>query len=143
MGHIPVRRHPDDGFAGCCPYHGDCLEGMAAGPAVERRWGRKGEQLEPDHRAWEIEAYYLAQACVNAILYVSPEKIVLGGGVMKQRQLYPLVRREVKRLLNGYVRHEAVLDRIDSYIVPPQLGGNAGLCGALALAMEAARETSF
>jgi len=143
MGHIPVRRHPDDGFAGCCPYHGDCLEGMAAGPAVERRSGRKGEELKPDHRVWEIEAYYLAQACVNAILYVSPEKIILGGGVMKQQQLYPLVRREVRRLLNGYVRHEAVLDRIDAYIVPPQLGGNAGLCGALALAMEAARGTTF
>ncbi|MDF2723784.1 MAG: fructokinase [Paenibacillus sp.] len=134
MGHILVRRHERDGFAGNCPYHGDCLEGMAAGPAIEKRWGVKGSELPDGHDAWEFEAYYLAQAIVNFTLTLSPQKIVIGGGVMKQRQLFPLVRSKVVELLNGYVAHEQITQDIDSYIVPPGLGDNAGLCGALALA---------
>src|SRR5690606_22875982 len=99
MGHILVRRHPEDSYAGRCPFHGDCLEGMASGPAVEARWGRKAYELEADHPAWEMESYYIAQALVNYILILSPEKIILGGGVMKQAHLFPLIRKHVRHLL--------------------------------------------
>ena len=139
-GHVLTRRHPRDSFAGICPYHGDCLEGMAAGPAIERRWGVPGSGLSNDHEAWEMEAYYIGQAVAGTILLLSPQKVILGGGVMHQRQLFPLIRAEVRRNLNGYVSSEAVTDGIDDYIVPPGLGDNAGLCGALALGLAAARE---
>lgn len=136
-GHVLTRRHPDDEFAGFCPYHGDCLEGMAAGPAIERRWKVKGHELPADHPAWAIEAYYIAQAVTGTILLLSPKKVILGGGVMQQQHLFPLIREEVKRNLNGYVSASAILDGIDGYIVPPGLGNNAGLCGSLALGIEA------
>lgn len=134
MGHILVRRHPQDDYKGKCPYHGDCLEGLAAGPAIEGRWGKKAVELGADHPAWEIEAEYLAQALMNIILTLSPEKIILGGGVMKQQQLFGLIRTRLQELLNGYVQHKAILVSPDQYIVPPGLGDNAGICGALALA---------
>ncbi|KZE64166.1 fructokinase [Fictibacillus phosphorivorans] len=134
MGHILVRRHEEDPFRGSCPFHGDCLEGMAAGPAIEARWGTKGVELAGDSKVWELEAYYLAQALVNYILILSPKKIIIGGGVMKQEQLFPLVREQTVKLLNGYIQHDNLLKTIDQYIVPPGLGDNAGLCGALALA---------
>ncbi|MGA4718449.1 ROK family protein [Fictibacillus nanhaiensis] len=137
MGHILVRRHVEDHFVGSCPFHGDCLEGMASGPAIEARWGKKGVELASDSRVWELEAYYLAQALVNYILVLSPKRIVIGGGVMKQEHLFPLVRNGVVQLLNGYIQHKNVEDYIDTYIVPPALGDNAGLCGALALARQA------
>lgn len=135
-GHMPVKRHPEDPFDGACPYHKDCLEGMAAGPALERRWGVKGNELAGSHPAWELEAYYLAQAVANAILFVSPKKVILGGGVMHQSQLFPLVRQEVQRLLNNYISHELLRSGIDQYIVPPALGDNAGLYGCLALGLK-------
>ena len=103
MGHISVKRHPEDTFEGTCSFHGDCLEGMAAGPAIEKRWGKKGIELAEDNRVWEMEAYYLSQALVNYILILSPEKIIMGGGVMKQKQLFPLIHKNVKEMLNGYV----------------------------------------
>ncbi|MBM7644617.1 fructokinase [Scopulibacillus daqui] len=137
MGHILVKRHPEDDFAGNCPYHQDCLEGMAAGPAIEKRWGKKGIELQEVDKVWEIEAYYLAQAAVNLIYTLSPKKIVLGGGVMHQKQLFPIIRENVKELLNGYVQTNEILSDIDQYIVPPGLGDNAGLCGAVALAKKA------
>ncbi|SHE10915.1 Putative fructokinase [Chlamydia abortus] len=137
MGHIIVRRHPQDQYEGHCPYHKDCLEGLAAGPAIEARWGVKGSELGTDHLAWAIEADYLAQALVNYILILAPQKIIMGGGVMKQQQLFPLVRSRLLEWLNGYVQHEAVLNAAEDYIVPPGLGDNAGLCGALALAAQA------
>ena len=139
VGHILIKRHPDDDYEGFCPYHHDCLEGMAAGPAIESRWGAKGGELEEDHPAWKLEAYYIAQAVANSILFISPKKIVLGGGVMHQSHLYPMIRSEVQRLLSGYVSHEAVRAGIDQYIVPPGLGDNAGLCGAVALGLAAVR----
>ncbi|AOZ92076.1 ROK family protein [Paenibacillus crassostreae] len=134
MGHIMVRRHPEDSYEGTCPYHADCLEGLAAGPAISHRWGLQGVELGKDHPAWEMEAYYLAQALMNYILILSPQKIIMGGGVMKQEQLFPLIHRELRSLLNGYVQHAAIDSDIEQYIVSPQLGDNAGLCGALALA---------
>jgi len=136
-GHVLVRRHHEDRFSGCCPYHGDCLEGMASGPALEQRWMMAGEELPIDHPAWPIEAFYIAQAVVNTILTVSPMKVILGGGVMQRQQLYSLIRAEVKRLLNGYVHARAILEDIDEYIVPPGLGHRSGLVGALALGIEA------
>ncbi|MGM0876532.1 MAG: ROK family protein [Bacillota bacterium] len=134
MGHTLIRRHPDDVFIGNCPYHQDCLEGMAAGPAIEKRWGKKGQELKSDQKVWELEAYYLAQAIANFILILSPKKVIIGGGVAKQLQLFPLIQKNVEFLLNGYISHEAILSKIEEYIIPPSLGDNAGLCGALALA---------
>ncbi|ALS28534.1 ROK family protein [Paenibacillus cisolokensis] len=139
-GHVLTRRHPDDRFEGFCPYHGDCLEGMAAGPALEKRWNMKGKDIPADHPAWAIEAFYIGQAVAGTILLLSPKKVILGGGVMHQRQLLPLIRAEVQKNLNGYVSADALRDGIDSYIVTPGLGDNAGLCGALALGLAAARE---
>src|SRR5258708_4861136 len=92
VGHIPVKRHPDDSFVGNCPYHGDCLEGMASGPAIRARWGAAAETFPVDHPAWELEAYYLAQAVCSVAYVVSPNRVVLGGGVMHQTQLLPAIR---------------------------------------------------
>lgn len=141
-GHVLTRRHPEDDFVGICPYHGDCLEGMAAGPAIEARWNRKGHELPVDHPAWEIEAFYIAQSIVGAILLMSPQKVILGGGVMQQSQLFPLIRNAVRTNLNGYVSAVEILEHIDEYIVPPALGQQAGLCGALALGLAAVRNQS-
>ncbi|SDJ23677.1 ROK family protein [Salimicrobium halophilum] len=137
MGHILVRRHKNDEYEGGCPYHGDCLEGMAAGPHIEKRWGKPAIELTEDEKVWEMEAYYLAQALVNYIYIVSPERIVMGGGVMKQEQLFPLIRKYVLEMLNGYVSSPFLTEEtIDSYIVPPGLTDEAGVKGALYLAME-------
>lgn len=140
MGHISVRRHPNDNFEGFCPFHGDCLEGIAAGPAIHKRWGKPGVELPTDHPAWEMEAYYLAQALVNYVLILSPQKIIMGGGVMKQEQLFPEIRQKLKSLLGGYVQHSSIIDHIDQYVVYPELGDNAGICGSLALAKLALEE---
>lgn len=134
MGHILVRRHPEDTYEGKCPYHKDCLEGLAAGPSIEARWSVKGSELSTDHPAWEMIAYYLAQAMMNYILILSPEKMIMGGGVMKQKQLFPLIHRNLFEILNGYIQNDAILKNIEEYIVYPELGDHAGLCGALALA---------
>ncbi|MFF2886179.1 ROK family protein [Paenibacillus sp. NPDC057967] len=139
MGHIIVRRHPEDRYEGKCPFHGDCLEGLAAGPAVEARWGVKASELGEDHAAWRMQSYYMAQALVNYILILSPERLILGGGVMHQSHLFPLIREQVKGLLKGYVHHPALEQDIDSYIVKPGLGDKAGISGALALAVKAAK----
>ncbi|WNS43617.1 ROK family protein [Paenibacillus sp. MMS20-IR301] len=136
-GHVLTRRHAEDVFEGLCPYHGDCLEGLAAGPAIEKRWSIKGSALPADHLAWEIEAYYLGQAIAGVILLLSPKRVILGGGVMHQEQLFPMIRKEVRKALNGYVAAPEILEATDSYIVPPGLGDNAGLCGALALGIKA------
>lgn len=132
MGHLLVSMHPDDNFKGVCPYHGNCLEGIAAGPAIEKRYGKKGNELAEDQRVWEIEAFYLAQALVNYTLILSPEKIILGGGVMKQTQLLSLVKKEFTKLMAGYVNTPA----LDEYIVMPELEDNAGIVGCLLMASE-------
>lgn len=137
-GHILPRRHKDDPFEGICPYHGDCLEGMASGPAIEKRWKVRGSELPLDHPGWATEAYYIAQAVAGTILLLSPKKVILGGGVMRQQQLYPMIRGEVRKLFNDYISSAAVTSRIDDYIVSPGLGDNSGLCGALALGLVAA-----
>ncbi|MEK4012826.1 ROK family protein [Peribacillus sp. FSL M8-0224] len=142
MGHIIVRRHPSDQYEGNCIYHKDCLEGLAAGPAISERWGKAGVELQGQAQVWEMEAYYLAQALVNYLLILSPERIILGGGVMLQDKLIPLIREKVSEMLNGYVHHSAILSAINEFIVPPGLGQNSGISGALALAMKA-RDTEF
>jgi fructokinase len=107
---------------------------LASGPALQSRWGQPAETLPSDHPAWPLEAHYLALALVNLICTLSPRRIILGGGVMKERQLFPLIRRQVQELLNGYVRAPDILEEIDRYIVAPILGGRAGVLGAIALA---------
>ena len=139
MGHMRLPHDWDaDPFPGICPYHGDCLEGMAAGPAIQARWGQPAQTLPDDHPAWPLQARYLALALANLICTLSPQRIILGGGVMNVPQLFPLVRREVQDLLNGYVQAPEILDQIDCYIVPPGLASRAGVLGALALAEAAA-----
>ncbi len=138
MGHIRIPHDREaDPYAGLCPYHGDCLEGMASGPAIAGRWQEAAENLEPDHPAWQLQAHYLALALMNMTLTLSPQRIVLGGGVMRQRQLFPLIRKRMLELLNGYVQAPALLDNVDRFIVPPALGDQAGVLGALALAERA------
>lgn len=141
MGHIRVPHdYIRDPFAGVCPYHGDCLEGLATGPAIEVRWGQRGENLPVDHPAWELEAYYLALGLVNLICILSPQRIILGGGVMEQAQLFPLIRKKVLELLNNYISAPQIIEGIDYYIVPPRFGTQAGVMGALALAQRAAAD---
>ena len=138
MGHIRLPRDRQaDPFEGFCLYHGDCLEGLASGPALEKRWGVKAETLPPEHPAWALEAHYLGLALSDFICTLSPQRIILGGGVMSQPHLFPLVRAETLRLLNGYVRSPQILEKIDEYIVPPALGARAGVLGAFALAKAA------
>jgi fructokinase len=141
MGHIRLPHDwQADPFPGICPYHGDCLEGLASGPALNARWGVPAETLPPDHPTWALEAHYLALACVNFICMLSPQRIILGGGVMSQGHLFSLIRQEVQALLNGYVQVPAILQQIDTYIVPPGLGSRVGVLGAIALAEQAAGE---
>ena len=140
MGHVRIPHDLEgDPFAGTCPFHGDCLEGLASGPAMAARWLQPAEQLPPGHPGWTLEARYLALALVNFICTVSPERIVMGGGVMSNRQLFPAIRQRVIELLNHYVRAPQVLHRIDEFIVAPWLGAHAGVLGALALAQRADR----
>lgn len=140
MGHIMIKRFEGDNFKGKCPYHKDCLEGMASGPAIEERWGMKAYELHEEHEAWKLEAFYLAQALVNFILILSPKKIIMGGGVMKQAHLFPLIRDEVKNRLNSYISKDEINNINENYIVPPKLGDNAGLIGALSLGIKALEE---
>jgi len=136
MGHmlLPHDAREPNGFAGICPFHGHCLEGLACGPALERRWGVRAERLPFDHPAWTLEAHYLALGVVNAVSILSPQRVILGGGVAGQPHLFPLIRAEVRELLNDYLKVPQITERIDEYIVPPGLGDRAGVLGAIALA---------
>jgi fructokinase len=126
MGHIRIPNLVEGG--GVCPYHGDCLEGLASGPAIEARWRVPATQLPPDHEGWKLEARYLALGLNNFACALSPRRFVLGGGVMDQRQLFPMIEAELATLINGYLRIP------ESYVVPAALGGRAGVLGALVLA---------
>ncbi len=135
MGHIRIPHDwKEDPYHGYCNYHGDCLEGLTCGPAIEERWEQPGETLPPGHPAWKLEAHYLALGLVNFILPISPQRVIMGGGVMNQKQLFPMIRHSVQTLLNNYLQVPAILEDIDAYIVPPALGGRAGVLGAIALA---------
>ncbi|MDR0221472.1 MAG: ROK family protein [Lachnospiraceae bacterium] len=133
-GHILIDQLSTDKFVGSCPYHrGErhCLEGLASGPAIEARWGKKAFQLGDRPEVWELEAHYLATAVVNYILVLSPSRIVIGGGVMNQKQLYPMIRERVLVLMNNYMP----LPNLDRYIVPPDLDGDQGVMGGVKLAL--------
>ena len=133
MGHMLVKRHPEDTFVGNCPFHHDCLEGMAAGPAIEKRTGTKGQDLSSDDPVWEIEADYIAQCAYNTTLMFAPDIIIFGGGVLKQDHMKKKVQEKFAKLVNHYVNTPVV----EEYIVTPKLGDNAGTIGALALAQNA------
>ena len=130
-----------DPFAGACPFHGDCLEGLASGPAMMARWNVASAVDLPDgHEAWDLEAEYLGYAMANCILAVSPKRIILGGGVMQKEGLIEQIRIKTQKLLNNYVKHDRILEHMDDYIVLPGLGGEAGVLGAIALAKQAQEE---
>ncbi len=140
IGHLLVPAPQTEGvvFDVChCPFHKSCLEGFISGPAVAARWGVKGEDMDHTHPAWEEVAQTLASGLVNIILTLSPKRIIVGGGVMQQKGLLDLTRSNVVRLLNGYISQTAITRDIDTYIVPPGLGDRSGVCGALALGMNA------
>ena len=140
-GHILLGRHPDDPMVGSgCPFHENCLEGLAAGPSLEKRWGVKGAELTGRKEVWQLEAYYIGQALADYILILSPERIVLGGGVTHQEGLLALIRQETAKQLAGYIR-TAAIDHLDSYIVGVSLNDNQGVMGAVKLAMDAEKET--
>jgi fructokinase len=117
-----------------CPYHGDCWEGLASGRAIEARWGRPAASLDGDQAVWALEARYLALGLVSVMCVLSPERIVMGGGVAHHDGLLTLVQRDVLTLMNGYLEASAVSDDIADYITLPGLGLRAGVLGAIALA---------
>lgn len=133
-GHILLHRMPEDTYPGFCPFHENCFEGLAAGPAIERRWGKKAFELSDNERVWKLEAEYIAQALVNYTCILSPQRIILGGGVMHQKQLFPLIRERFRELLNGYLKTKELED-LDSFIVPQSLEDRQGIMGALKLGM--------
>lgn len=136
MGHIRIPHDwSEDPFEGVCPYHGDCFEGLASGAALNQRWGQPAETFPEEHPAWALEAKYIALAVQNTICTLSPQRILLGGGVMAQRHLFSMIRVLTRDYLNGYVQSPSIQMDLDAYIVPPGLGSRAGVLGALAMAM--------
>ncbi len=138
-GHIIMSRVPGDEYAGHCPSHGACFEGMAAGPAIQERWNKPARELREIPEVWDLEAKYIAQALTAITLILSPQKIILGGGVMEQTQLFPLVRKYTLEYLNNYLDTKE-LRNVNSYITPAALNGNQGIMGALKLAALATEE---
>ncbi len=137
MGHIAVKHHlKKDPFEGVCPFHGDCFEGLASGVAIEKRWEARGETLPQDHPAWELEADYIAQALASYSFMLSPQRIILGGGVGSVPHLLLRVRKKTREYINGYIQSPVILENIETYIVSPGLGNKAGILGAIALARE-------
>ncbi len=134
-GHILLVRHPEDNYTGRCPYHPNCLEGLASGPAIEERFGVKAAELPGDSLAWEIESFYLAQALVDFTLVYSPKRIVLGGGVMHQKQLFPKIREKYREMLNHYLDTPYVKD-LNNYIVPYSLDDNQGIMGCIRIGLD-------
>ena len=138
LGHIRVVRKPGDTFAGMCPYHGDCIEGLASGPAIEKRAGKPAAQLAPDDPVWDYVVHGLAQLLHTMVLTTAPQRIFLGGGVMSgQAHLFERIQQELKRSLNRYVEAPELEHDIARFIVPPGLGAMAGPLGALAVAADA------
>lgn len=137
MGHVYIPHDlSEDPYPGCYSYHGDCLEGLACGPALKERWGQPPETLPVDHPAWDLEARYLALGLVNLILPLSPQRVIVGGGVLRQETLLPLVRKNIRELIYGFVLVPQLIGNTDSYIVSPALGQEAGVFGAIALAQQ-------
>lgn len=132
-GHVPSIRYPGDDFEGTCPFHGSCIEGLACGPAIERRWGSPASELHDRREVWEMESHYLSHLVCNCIMTAAPNRVVMGGGVMNQRGLFPMIREGVTELLSGYMDCPETSD-MDEYIVPSPLKGDSGILGALVLA---------
>jgi fructokinase len=142
FGHMRIPHDlGQDPFPGTCPYHGDCFEGLASGRALKARYGAPGEEIrDPD--AWRLEASYIALGLLNVISVLSPQRIIVGGGVMKQSSLLPLVRENLSELARGYFDTPELNDEIDSFVVSPALGERAGVLGALELARLASYTSS-
>ncbi len=138
MGHIAVKHDLEkDPFEGICPFHADCLEGLASGVAIEKRWMAQGGLLPNEHPAWNLEADYIAQALASYSFMLSPQRIIIGGGVGSLPHLLPKVQQRTQEIINGYIQSPVILDDIESYIVPPGLGSRSGMLGAIALARQA------
>lgn len=142
LGHLYPRRHAADTFPGVCPFHGDCLEGLASGPAIVARCGKELKDLEPGHPQWDLQADYLGQLCAQSVLALSPQRIVMGGGVMAERRLFPLIRQRLLHWLGGYIERKEILDAGEDYVISAALGERAGVLGCIALAVDAAGAAS-
>ncbi len=141
MGHIRLPHNlTQDPFPGGCPFHRDCLEGLASGSAITERWREATHNLPAKHPAWALEAHYLALALATLVCTLSPQRIVVGGGVMQRGFLFPMIRHQLRGLLNGYIPKPALIEDIDKYVVPPQLGNRSGVLGAILLAKDAHRK---
>ena len=136
VGHMIISKSQNDKGNSLCPFHDSCLEGLAAGPSIEARWGKKAKDLADTKEVWELEAEYIGTALVNCCMILSPQKIILGGGVMHQMQLFPLIREYFKKAMNGYIKTE-LLENLDEYIVPASLNDDQGIMGAIKLAIDA------
>lgn len=136
MGHFYVPRHPKDKYPGTCAVHGDCLEGLAAGPSIKKRYGKSGKELSTDHEVWDIISYYLAHAALIYTMTLRPDCIIFGGGVMKQKHLFKLIRTKFTKLLNNYID----VPSLDEYIISPDLGSDSGIIGSLLLAKHAIKK---
>lgn len=140
-GHMAIPHDREkDPFPGVCPYHDDCLEGLASGVSMEKRWGKSARVLPDAHEGWALEAGYIAVAMLNLIYAYSPRRIIFGGGISQHAGIHEAVRREVRRLNNGYVQSPWVEADIDRYIVPPALGSRSGALGAVAMAMDSVKQ---
>lgn len=144
MGHMGLPQLAGDDFAGACPFHGRCWEGLCSGPAIAKRTGMPAEELPPDHPAWGITIRYMAHALVNLTCVLSPRRIIVGGSVRKggrlgEERFFARLRTAFREVLAGYISSPALTENgIAEFIVPPQLGDDAGVCGAIALAHGAA-----
>ncbi len=140
-GHVRIPHDRNmDPFPGCCPFHGDCFEGLANGPAMAQRWHQPAETLPEDHPAWDLEANYIASALTDVICTLSPQRIILGGGVMEHRALFPQIRGKVRENLNGYIASAVIAGEMEEYIIPPGLGKRSGILGAIAQARTAEKD---
>lgn len=142
LGHIRIARPQSDRWPGICPFHGDCVEGLASGPAVTARAGRAAESLADEDPIWDCVAYPLAQLVQTLLLATGPRRILIGGGVAQSRPLlFSKVRRLLIESLNGYLNLEELIGDIGNYVIPPALGALAGPLGALALAADAQEQS--
>ncbi len=137
MGHVFIPHDiKTDPYEGKCPFHKDCFEGLASGPALKDRWGEPAENLSEDHKAWDLEAKYISLALINYICTLSPQRIIIGGGVMEQKRLLSLIHEKVRGMLNNYIGVTELRENIEKYIVMPELGNKSGILGAIALAKQ-------
>ena len=138
LGHIPLPHdRKKDPFDGVCPFHGDCFEGLATGVSIEKRWGQRSATLPPEHPAWDLEVEYISHALTAYSYTLSPQRIILGGGVGQLPHMLPRIQQRTQQLINGYIKSPAILENIETYIVNPGLGNLSGVLGAIALGRQA------